>query len=172
MITQSLINNTSDQHPNTQVLRVRSIASPEKNIYHLIPHTEEPVAETPENSGRDPYPNQYCRSLFVERLTQLIEDNITDENYSIDCLCRDAGAGRTTIHNQLKRWTGLSTSRFIRRIRLKKAKIILLTTDLNITQVAFEVGFRDSHYFTRVFSQSFGLSPKAFRRRGVVMEVI
>ena len=102
-------------------------------------------------------------SLFIRRLTQLIEEHIDDETYGIDQLCRDAGASRTQIHNKVKRWTGRSTSKFIRKIRLQKAEELLLTSDLNISQVAYEVGFSDSHYFSRVFSDSYGLCPRAFR---------
>jgi AraC-like DNA-binding protein len=53
---------------------------------------------------------------------------------------------------------------FIREIRLRKAKDLLLSTDLNITQVAFEVGFNDPKYFTRVFSEEFNRLPRDFRK--------
>ncbi len=102
---------------------------------------------------------------FVARIRALIEAHIDDESYSIDQLCRDAGASRSQLHNKLKKWTGLSTSYFIRSVKLQKAKYLLVQTDLNITQVAFEVGFRAPGYFTRVFCESFGVSPKNFRKR-------
>lgn len=101
---------------------------------------------------------------FVARIRELIETNIEDETYSIDQLCRDARASRTQIHNKLKKWTGLSTTYFIRSIKLQRAKYLLVQTDLNITQVAYEVGFQDPSYFTRVFDESFGICPKNFRK--------
>lgn len=102
---------------------------------------------------------------FVERITSLIEENMDDETYGIDQLCQDAGASRSQLHTKLKKWTGLSTSHFIRSIKLRRAKYLLVQTDLNITQVAFEIGFHDPCYLTRVFSDSFGISPKNFRKR-------
>ena len=102
---------------------------------------------------------------FVERITALIEENMDDETYGIDELCRDAGASRSQLHNKLKKWTGLSTSHFVRAVKLKRAKFLLVQTDLNITQVAYEIGFRDPSYLTRVFSECFGISPKNFRKR-------
>ena len=102
---------------------------------------------------------------FVARIRELIETHIDDERYGIDQLCRDAGASRSQIHNKLKKWTGLSTTFFIRSIKLQRAKYLLVQTDLSITQVAFEVGFRDPSYFTRVFDESFGTCPKNFRKR-------
>ncbi|MCB0586938.1 MAG: helix-turn-helix transcriptional regulator [Phaeodactylibacter sp.] len=111
------------------------------------------------------YPGLGKHSYFVARIRELIETNIDDETYGIDQLCRDAGASRSQLHNKLKKWTGLSTTYFIRSIKLQRAKYLLVQTDLNITQVSFEVGFRDAGYFTRVFCESFGVSPKNFRKR-------
>ncbi|MEZ5038708.1 MAG: AraC family transcriptional regulator [Saprospiraceae bacterium] len=102
---------------------------------------------------------------FIARIKELIEMNMDDENYGIDQLCRDAGASRSQLHNKIKKWTGLSTTYYIRSVRLQRAKYLLVHTDLNITQVAFEVGFRDPSYFTRVFDDSFGICPKNFRKR-------
>lgn len=104
-------------------------------------------------------------SFFIRRLTDLIENNLDDDYYGIDQLCRDAGASRTQIHNKVKKWTGLSTSIFVRNIRLQNARKLLLTTDLNICQVAYEVGFSDPRYFSRLFSELFGCSPRIYRRR-------
>ncbi|MCB0681876.1 MAG: helix-turn-helix transcriptional regulator, partial [Saprospiraceae bacterium] len=84
---------------------------------------------------------------FVARIRELIEAHIDDEAYGIDQLCRDAGASRSQIHNKLKKWTGLSTTFFIRSIKLHRAKYLLVHTDLNISQVTYEVGFRDPSYF-------------------------
>lgn len=113
----------------------------------------------------EPYSGRRVRSSFVEELISLIEKNIDDEDYSIEQLCRDIGSSRTQIHKKLKKWTGMSTSIFVRSIRLRKARWLLQRTDLNIAQVAFEVGFKDPRYFSRLFSQSFGMSPKAFRNQ-------
>ncbi|MCB0563853.1 MAG: helix-turn-helix transcriptional regulator [Phaeodactylibacter sp.] len=145
------------------------------NLHHLISGrnqvesahssqaSSEAVLRVISSANRAPY------SSFVARLTELVKENIGDETYDINRLCRDVGASRSKIHNRLKQWTGLSTSKFIRHIRLQKAKEILLYSDLNITQVAYEVGFKDSHYFSRVFSQSYGICPIRFRKRALII---
>ena len=58
--------------------------------------------------------------------------------------------------------TGKSASLFIRSIRLAKAKELLLAKGKNISEVAYEVGFSDPKYFSRVFSEEFGVSPQQF----------
>ncbi len=127
----------------------------------------ENAAHVASNHYVEMHPALDGRISFLERLTELIQANIDDETYGITELCRDVGASRTQIHNKVKKSTGLSTSKFVRFIKLRKAKVLLLKTDLNITQVAFEVGFRDPHYFSRVFHDSFGMCPRDFRKSQV-----
>ena len=101
---------------------------------------------------------------FIIRVRQVIEDNLDDENFGITELGQAIAMSRAQIHRKIKALTGLSTSIFIRSIRLNKAKTLLLNTDLNISQVAYEVGFRDPKYFSRTFSEEFGQVPKDFRK--------
>ena len=103
-------------------------------------------------------------SSFVEGITNLIEANIDNADYGICQLCKDAGTSRSQLHRKLIKYTNLSTSHFIRAIRLKKARALLLCTDLNITQIAYEVGFREVTYFSRLFSKAYGQAPRVFRK--------
>lgn len=107
---------------------------------------------------------QKSRSFFMERINELIELNMDNEGYSLEQLCRDAGASRTQLHNKIKKWTGLSTTHYIRSIKLQKAKYLLVNTDLNITQVCYEVGIKHPCYFSRIFEKSVGMCPKKFRQ--------
>jgi transcriptional regulator GlxA family with amidase domain len=59
--------------------------------------------------------------------------------------------------------TGLSLSRYLRAMRLRKAQELLTDSGLNVSEVAYAVGFEDPKYFSRVFSEAFGVSPAAFR---------
>ncbi|HTX92574.1 MAG TPA: substrate-binding domain-containing protein [Anaerolineales bacterium] len=61
--------------------------------------------------------------------------------------------------------TGLSLIHYLTRYRVQQAKQLLSTTDKAITEIAMEVGFSDSNYFSRVFRQEAGLSPLAYRRK-------
>ena len=75
-------------------------------------------------------------------------------------LCKAIGMSRSHLHLKIKALIGRPTSNFIRAIRLHKAKNLLQNTDLNVTQVAYEVGFRDPAYFSRKFTEEFGVYPK------------
>ena len=75
-------------------------------------------------------------------------------------LCKAIGMSRSHLHLKIKALIGRPTSNFIRAIRLHKANDLLQNTDLNVTQVAYEVGFRDPAYFSRKFTEEFGVYPK------------
>ena len=82
---------------------------------------------------------------------------------SISGLARAIGVSRAQLHNKISALTGRSPSVFVRTIRLYKARELLKTSDLNISQIAYEVGFRDPAYFSRTYSEEFGRSPKDSR---------
>ena len=78
-------------------------------------------------------------------------------------ICTMMGTSRNSLHRKMTALTGLSMNRYLRTLRLQKAKEFLLLPDLNITQVADAVGFQDPSYFGRVFAEEFGLSPSQYR---------
>lgn len=100
---------------------------------------------------------------FIDRVRFIIEQNIEDENYGINELMKDIGYSRSQLHNKIKKDSGVSTSIFIRNIRLTKAKRILKFTDLSISEVAYNVGFKDPSYFSRLFAEKYNVVPKKYR---------
>ncbi|WP_229368137.1 hybrid sensor histidine kinase/response regulator transcription factor [Fibrisoma limi] len=102
--------------------------------------------------------------IFLLKLRSALEEQLTNTDLSIDELCHQMGMSRTTLHSKLVALTGMSISRYIRMLRLGKAKELLVSSGLNISQIAYAVGFEDPKYFSRVFSEEFGASPANFRR--------
>lgn len=101
---------------------------------------------------------------FITKVRDAIEENLDDETFGIAELCKAVAISRAQLHRKMKALTNRSTSQYIRSIKLVKAKQLLETTDLNISQVAFEVGFNDPKYFSRTFSEEFGFSPTSMRK--------
>lgn len=106
---------------------------------------------------------QEVEDEFVLQVKELVEANLDDEDFGIQEICRLVGVSRTQMHRKLKALTGLSSSHFIRSIRLEHAKKLLQSSHLNISQIAYEVGFRDPKYFSKTFSAAFGVSPQNWR---------
>ncbi|MBK9013648.1 MAG: helix-turn-helix transcriptional regulator [Saprospiraceae bacterium] len=71
---------------------------------------------------------------------------------------------RAQLHRKLTALTGMSATHFIRLVRLRRAKELLLTTNLSISEIAYEVGFRDPNYFSRTFTEEFGTPPSETRK--------
>ena len=97
---------------------------------------------------------------FMEKLQQTVIDNLDNTDFGPTQLCAAMGMSRSHLHLKIKALTNLSTSIFIRTIRLHKAKELLQEGELNVTQVAFEVGFSDLSYFSRKFTEEFGVNPQ------------
>ena len=100
----------------------------------------------------------------MQKVRNVVHENMEDENFGTVGLCNKLRMSRTQVHNKIKALTGKSTSIFIRSIRLQKAKELLESTDLNVSEVGYEVGFRNPAYFSRVFSEEFGMPPDRTRK--------
>ncbi len=103
-------------------------------------------------------------SYFLKSLDEALETLITDENLRVESICQCLGISRMQLHRQLKKKASCSITTYIRNYRLQKAQHLLMQSQFSITQVAFEVGFRDANYFTRSFKMFYGLSPSEFRK--------
>ncbi len=107
--------------------------------------------------------DERVEDTFLLELRQTIEREMLNSTFSIQYLCRQMVMSRMQLHRKIKALTGRSTSLYIRSVRLQRARSLLSSTDLNISEVAYEVGFDDPKYFSRVFSEEFGMSPTVFR---------
>lgn len=102
---------------------------------------------------------------LMERIISSINAHISDSDFNIETLCSEAGISRSHLHRKMKEMTGMAISDFIRNIRMEQAARLLIEQKLNITQVAYKVGYSTLAHFSSVFHKHFGLSPKAFIER-------
>lgn len=116
----------------------------------------EPVDSVEE---KNPYAQE---DAFIHRLQDVIVSKMKDAEFGINTLCQEMGMSRSQLHLKLKALTNRSTSHVIRAVRLHKAKELLQENSMNVTEVSFEVGFNDPAYFSRKFTEEFGISPKKY----------
>ncbi len=102
--------------------------------------------------------------VFVQKVRAAVEARLDDETFKVPELCRVISMSRTQLHNKVKALTVKSTSLLIRSIRLQKAKELLQTSDLNISEVAYEVGIGNLSYFSRLFAEEFGERPSEVKK--------
>lgn len=96
---------------------------------------------------------------FIKQLRKVIKSHIPDADYSVEDLGDEMGLSRVQLYRKVKALTGYSVVDLLRKARLAKAKHLLETTDMNISEVAYEVGFTTPSYFTKRFKEEYGIKP-------------
>lgn len=102
---------------------------------------------------------------FIGEVLQHLEQHYSEEEYGIDDLCRAMHISRVQLHRKLVAVSGLSASHFISKFRVDKAAKLLESTRMTVSEAAFEVGFHDANYFSRIFSKIYGISPGDYRKQ-------
>jgi DNA-binding response OmpR family regulator len=100
--------------------------------------------------------------IFLQKLWEHIQNNLNETEFGVAELSSAAGMSQMQIYRKLKALTGKTPSQFIRSYRLRKGIELLQKGELNISQVAYETGFNDPSYFSRVFQKEFGRNPSDF----------
>ena len=111
-----------------------------------------------------PLPEPTIEDLFLKKLREATESVMADNENTITKLEKAMLLSKMQLYRKLKALTGKTPTLYIRSIRLQKAKELLQATDLNVSEVAYEVGFTDPAYFSRAFSEAFGQPPSIFRK--------
>ena len=100
--------------------------------------------------------------LLMERIMKVVNDHLDDSDFNVDALTKEVGISRAQLHRKMKEMTGLPVSEFIRNIRLEQAVRLLEEQKINVTQVAYSVGFSNLAHFSTVFRKQFGVSPTEY----------
>lgn len=101
---------------------------------------------------------------FLQLLHQVIAEKIDDTDLSVNDLCRAVKLSHAHLYRKLKALTNQTPVQFIRYIRLQKAKDLLENSKMNISEIAYTVGFADPNYFSRIYHKEMGLTPSETRK--------
>jgi transcriptional regulator GlxA family with amidase domain len=96
---------------------------------------------------------------FIKQVHEILIQNLDDEEFGIIELSRSMGMSRSQLYRKFSALTEFTVHQFIKKLRLQKAKELLLTTNLNVTEVALDTGFKNLSHFSKVFQEEFGASP-------------
>ena len=100
--------------------------------------------------------------ILLEKIVTIINNNLSNSELDINMLGAGVGISRVQLHRKMKELTSLSPGDFIRNIRLKQAAILLKEKKMDISQVAYAVGFSNRTYFSTAFKKFYGVSPKDY----------
>ncbi len=130
-----------------KLLENRQVMRRHYQVHHMLP-----IQEVQENR-------------FLTRVREEIEKNLANEQYQIEDLASTLLLSRTQVFRKLKALTGKTYTQIARDMKIHRAKKLLRKTDLTVAEIAFELGFRDASYFSKVFKDMEGASPNAFRNQ-------
>lgn len=111
--------------------------------------------------------NAKTQNINRDPRIQVVVDYLTphlNEPFTIQSLSEMAQVSQTSFRRLFKAHTGKSPSDYIRELRMTSAARMLLTSDREIAEIGYQVGFSDANYFSRTFRQVFGVSPHQYRR--------
>jgi len=95
-------------------------------------------------------------------MTNLIEENLSDSNLSVEFLTEQMGISRSSFYNKIKSLTGSTPNELIQLMRLKKAAQLLTEHKYRISEICYMVGFNNPSYFSKCFAKQFGMKPGEF----------
>lgn len=101
---------------------------------------------------------------FMNKVRITLEDHLSEEEFGITELCHSMAMSRSQLYRKFVALSDTSVHQFIMKLRLVKAKELLLTTELNVSEVAYDTGFKNPSHFSRVYSEKFGISPSKTKK--------
>ncbi len=113
--------------------------------------------ETPDLKGND--------KMLIDKIVSEIDNHLDDPNLNVEKLCQEVGLSRAHLNRKMKELFGLTPSEFIRNVRLRKACELLHQPDVDISQIAYSVGFSSQPHFSTAFKRFTGISPTEYRQK-------
>nr|WP_330363917.1 response regulator [Butyrivibrio sp. MC2013] len=122
-------------------------------LYDILRRMQEEISENRSGSNRS----------FVSKARQYVEENYSDENITIEKICRSLGVSSAYFSTVFKKETGKTFVTYLTDVRMDKAAELLTLSDDKTYIIAGKVGYSDPNYFSYVFKRQFGMSPSAYR---------
>jgi len=106
----------------------------------------------------------HLEDAFMGKIRNVMLANISNESFHIDRLCKETAMSRTQLYRKFRSLTDKTISEYFRTLRLHKARELLNTTEISVSEAAYKTGFKNVSHFSRVFTQSFGINPREIRK--------
>lgn len=102
---------------------------------------------------------------FIDQVMEVVKNNYKNSYFEVGDFAEALGISRSLLNKKLQNLTGQSATKFMRNYRMSIARELILknrkTRNMNVSEIAYEVGFNDSKYFTRCFTRQFNVTPSS-----------
>lgn len=115
-------------------------------------------------------PPKQLDKKFINEFIAVVEKGISDPSLSANDIASALGMSRVQVYRKVKALLGYSVNDYVVGVRLKKARHLLLHSELNISEIAYEVGFSSSTYFSTTFKNHFKITPSEFKAAHLMKE--
>ncbi len=102
---------------------------------------------------------------FLQQAIEIVEKHMMNTDFSVEMLVKEMEHSRSNLYLKFKEITGLSSSEFIRNIRLKRAVQLFESSDLSVKEIMYMTGFNTASYFAKCFKKQFGVKPSEYVRK-------
>jgi signal transduction histidine kinase/ligand-binding sensor domain-containing protein/DNA-binding response OmpR family regulator len=102
---------------------------------------------------------------FLKNCIEVIEANLNNENFTIKQFSQAMGMSHNGLYTKIKAISGQTLNGFIRSVKLRRAAVLMLTEDVQISQAASQVGFEDKKHFREQFVKLFGMTPSEYIKK-------
>ncbi|MDE5851036.1 MAG: helix-turn-helix domain-containing protein, partial [Muribaculaceae bacterium] len=161
-------------HPEELVSEVNDHESDDKDFHVAVDTPDEDgrnksenivIDETESKSIGDLPQLKGNNEILIERVDKILDASIGEEDMNVDRLAQAVGVSRTHLYRRFKEKIGINPSEYIRNRRLQKACELLKNDDLDITQIAYALGFSSQSQFSTTFKRFMGRTPTEYRTK-------
>lgn len=142
------------------IIRIRNILESRNRLHKAFGNSMDVMTLEMEEESQD--------KRFLDKLMEVIGENYQDSSFDVGALIEKMHMSKSLLQKKLQSLIGQPAVQIIRTYRLTKAKEILQTkkgAEMNISEIAYEVGFNDPKYFTRCFTKHFGTPPSELNEK-------
>ena len=145
---------TKPFHSKVLLARINNLLKQRRLLKTLFKDITQADEQTIDQSSMDDRDKQ-----FMKQLHQIIQSNLSRSEFGVEDIGREIGLSRVQLYRKVKAMTGSSVVDLMRKARLYKAKCLLESRSMSISEVAYEVGFSAPSYFTKCFKDEYGMLP-------------
>lgn len=145
---------TKPFHSKVLLARVENLLHQRAHLRQLFAQGAAEGKETEEVSRLDDRDK-----AFVKQLHDIIKSHMGNSDFGVEDIGAEIGLSRVQLYRKVKAITGSSVVDLLRKARLAKARRLLEANSMNISEVAYEVGFSSPSYFTKCFKDEYGMLP-------------
>ena len=144
---------TKPFHSKVLLARIENLLKQRKLLKRLFQDSKEAEQEIAESHLED------RDKQFLKQLHSIIQKNLSDSEFGVEDIGNQIGLSRVQLYRKVKAMTGSSVVDLLRKARLAKAKRLLESRSMSVSEVAYDVGFSAPSYFTKCFKDEFGMLP-------------